>query len=165
MNNAVTQAEFARLIESSRSYVTQLKRAGRLVIDDAGKVMVAESIIKIKETADPAKDETMTTAGQAGASYASSRAVKEHYQSLLSKLEFERASGILVRKEDVVSAVADVVTTFRISLENFPFRVAPEIVGKDLEQTRALLRQLIREALKGMESLFDNRLKELGDAE
>lgn len=49
-------AEFARHIGVRPSYVTQLKREGRLVLSDDGKaVRAAESLARIQETRDPSK--------------------------------------------------------------------------------------------------------------
>lgn len=49
-------AEFARLAGFKRSYVTQLKTAGRLVLtDDGGQVRVVESLALIENTRDPAR--------------------------------------------------------------------------------------------------------------
>lgn len=49
-------AEFARHAGFKASYVTQLKREGRLVLSDDGKaVKAAESLARIQETRDPSK--------------------------------------------------------------------------------------------------------------
>lgn len=52
----VTQIEFARQQGWSRSYVTQLKAAGRLVMAD-GMVDVEASLALIDRTADPSRDQ------------------------------------------------------------------------------------------------------------
>lgn len=163
MSNAVSQAEFARLINASRSYVTQLKKAGRLVFTDGGLVLVNESKARIKESADPAKDGTINTIDQVGNSYAASRAVKERYQAMLSKLQYERESRILVLKSDVAASVADIVTRFRMASENLPFRASPELVGKDMDQVRAILKQHVFEILNDLAKGFDKALEELGE--
>ena len=163
MSNAVSQAEFARLINSSRSYITQLKKAGRLVLTDGGLVLVNESKTRIKESADPAKDGTINTIDQVGNSYAAARAIKERYQAMLSKLQYERESGILVLKSDVAASVADIVTRFRLASENLPFRVSPELVGKDLDQIRAILKQHVFETLNELARGFDKALEALGE--
>lgn len=52
----VSFAEFARIQGYTRSYVSQLKTANRLVLAlDKKRVLVTESIAKIKATSDPAK--------------------------------------------------------------------------------------------------------------
>jgi len=49
-------AEFARHAGFKPSYITQLKREGRLVLTDDGKaVKAAESLARIQETRDPSK--------------------------------------------------------------------------------------------------------------
>ncbi len=57
MVEAVTQVEFSRRLGVDKSYVTRLKQAGRLVMDDSGKVLVEESLRRIEETADPNRDD------------------------------------------------------------------------------------------------------------
>lgn len=52
----VTLRGFARILDKSPSYITELKGAGRLVLGDGGKVDVDASLALIRETADPAKD-------------------------------------------------------------------------------------------------------------
>ena len=163
MSNAVSQAEFARIINASRSYVTQLKKSGRLVLNSGGLVLVDESQAKIKDSADPSKDGTLKSIDQVGHSYAAARAVKERYQAMLAKLEYERSTGILVLKADVESAVSDIVTRFRLAAENMPFRAAPELVGQDLDRIRAVLKQHVFEMLTDLATGFDKQLEDMGE--
>jgi hypothetical protein len=52
----VSFTSFAKLINKSKSYVSQLKSANRLVLSEDGKrVLVEESKVRIKATSDPAK--------------------------------------------------------------------------------------------------------------
>jgi hypothetical protein len=56
LSEGVNFAEFAKLINKSKSYVSQLKTANRLVLSEDGKrVLVEESKTRIKATSDPAK--------------------------------------------------------------------------------------------------------------
>jgi len=51
-----TLAEFARLANRKRSYITELKATGRLAMTEDGKrVRVAESLARIEATRDPSK--------------------------------------------------------------------------------------------------------------
>lgn len=187
--NAVTQAEFARLIGVARSYVTALKKADRLVLNAIGNVLVEESRQRIIETADPNRDDVVqrwahargkAVEGEqeaddegdekdegrpAGHDYQKSRAQKEHYLAEQARIQFERDIGKLVEKSDVDAAVADVVTAFRQRLENMPHRTAPELVGKDLDAIRATLKQEIHAALADMEREFTKRLNQMGNDE
>lgn len=56
----LSQSSFARQQGWSPSYVTQLKREGRLVIGVGGLVDVENSLRRIAETADPSKDGVTT---------------------------------------------------------------------------------------------------------
>lgn len=175
---AVNQSEFARLMGWDRSYVTKLKKTGRLVLDDRGNVLVDASKKRIDETADPNRDDVKQRWGKErgddapqkqpdsiGNSYQQARAVKERYQALHAKLEYEEASGQLIKKADVDAAVADVVTMFRQSMEQIPYRTGPELVGKDLDKIRAILKQDVHAALSDMEREFSARLDRVSKAE
>lgn len=175
---AVNQSEFASLMGWDRSYVTKLKKSGRLVLDDRGNVLVEASKQRIEETSDPNRDDVKQRWGKErgndpapkqndsiGNSYQQARAVKERYQALHAKLEYEEASGQLIKKSDVDAAVADVVTMFRQAMEQIPFRTSPELVGKDLEAIRAILKQDMNAALSGMEREFTTRIERISKAE
>lgn len=51
----MTLSAFARHMDWPQSYVSKLKKAGRLVLDDNGQVLPAPSIARIKATSDPSK--------------------------------------------------------------------------------------------------------------
>lgn len=55
MTATADRATFASLAGFKPSYVTQLKKDGRLVLDPAGRILVVESLARIRETADPSK--------------------------------------------------------------------------------------------------------------
>lgn len=179
---AVTQAEFARIYGVGRSYVTALKKAGRLVLDERGQVLVEASIQRINETADPNRDDVAARwaaerqpvaateppeeePAPGGHDYQKSRAQKEHYLAEQARIQFERDISKLVEKSEVEAAVGDLVTAFRQALENLPHRTAPELVGKDLDQIRATLKQEVHGALADMEREFTKRLNQMGSEE
>jgi hypothetical protein len=174
----VSQAEFARMEGKARSYITALKTAGRLVMTADGKVDVEASRARIAGTSDPNRDdvskrwaETRATpeepsaADKIGSSYQAARAVKEKFSAMQAKLEYERAIGKVVEKSEVEGAIADVVTAFRQRLENMPHRIAPEIVGKDLDAIRATLKQEVFGALAEMEREFSKHIEQMGSEE
>lgn len=180
MNRFVNQSKFAEIIGVNRSYVTKLKRENRLVLDDSGRVLVEESKRRIKETADPNRDDVRqrwqeerggTDDDDSSAvedtvenhDYQRARAKKEHFLAERARLDYQREIGELVPIADMRMAVADVVTTFRQALEQLPYRTGPELVGKDLDGIRAVLRQDIRAALSDMERDFSKRLNQEGD--
>lgn len=185
MTNAVTQAEFARQIGVARSYVTALKKSGRLVLNAIGKVLVEESKKRIAETADPNRDDVAARHAEtrtsqtgnpendekpedetpAGHDYQKARAQKEHYLAEQARIDFEKSIGKLVERAEVSAAIEDVTSIIRQALENMPHRTAPELVGKDLDVVRATLKQEIHNALAEMEREFSKRIEQMGNEE
>lgn len=173
-----TQSEFARLIGVQKSYVTKLKEQGRLVMSADGKLVDVEaSKQRIQQTADPNRDDVSQRfekpkapdanrqAGDIGNSYQAARAVKEKYSAMQAKLEYERAIGKLVDKAEVQAVVEDVITQFRQGLENLPYRLAPELVGLDLDGIRAALKQEVFDSLAKMQRGFLRQMDEIGKLE
>lgn len=211
MTTVATQADFARRLGVSRSHVTGLKHAGRLVLTDNGLVDVDASIARIDATRDPNRDDvanrhaaarerlqattqpatpaaparhatdsrqhaTTQAASQPAPpesaphadpddsiSYQAARTVKERYAAKTAKLEYERAIGYLVERAAVEAAVEDIMTTVRQSLEQQPHRLAPLLIGKDLDAIRATLRQETAHILGAMVADFAARLAQLAD--
>ena len=179
----VSQAKFALLQGQSRSYITALKQAGRLVMV-GDKVNVEASRAKIAVTADPNRDDvaqrwaeqrpqpsavnpenSQNSADKIGNSYQAARAVKEKFAAMTAKLDYERAIGKLIERIAVESAIEDVTSVIRQALEQMPHRTAPELVGKDLDAIRATLKQEIHTALADMEREFTKRLNQMGGEE
>lgn len=186
MGRIVNQSKFAQIIGVDRSYVTRLKKHDRLVLDDDGYVLVDESIQRIKDTADPNRDDVVSRwKNERGVlapvvpvqstelppelaeddspeehSYQRARAKKEHFLAERARVDYLRDIGELVPIADMRAAVADVVTAFRQTLEQLPHRTGPELIGKDLDGIRATLKQDIRAALSDMEREFTKRLSE-----
>lgn len=81
MSRAVKQAEFARILGVSRSTVTRARQAGRLVIDERGRVLVDESLQRYHETAGGRTDVAERHAETRGAALPPAEAVEEDAQS------------------------------------------------------------------------------------
>jgi hypothetical protein len=170
----LNQTQFAKHLGVDRSRVTQLKQAGRLVFAENGRVDVEASEIKIKETADPNRDDVVarhaqargkdTQAGEIGqidieqaSTIKALKPKKEpkphdpNHKSLQAELEYKKTIGELVSLEDMKAAVADMVTTFRQELENMPHRLAPDLVAKDINLIRSMLKQEVHTVLANLE--------------
>lgn len=181
MSATVTQAEFARLIGVARSYITKLKTAGRIVLTEAGEVDVEASRLRISETADPNRDdvvirwaqqrgETSIQApamgdddedeGPRGSTYADARARKESAAADMAEMERDKMRGALIERAAVEAAVEDVMTAVRQSLEQQPHRIAPMLVGCDLDQIRATLKQEINSVLAAMVGDFRKAIQQ-----
>lgn len=179
-NQYVTQAEFARITGYSRSYVTNLKTAGRLVLNATGQVDVEASKSRIAETASMNRDDVAQRWGvqrrndeddgaglndepAAGHRFQSARASKEFYSAELARIEFERRCGKLIDKADTEDAIGEVFGILRQNLEQMPARLAPELVGKELDAIRAIIKKAVFNYLTEMSREFAKRLQELGE--
>lgn len=180
MDEHLTQSAFAQSRGWSRSHVTALKQAGRLVLAADGKVDVAASLARIEATKDPNRDDVAqrhaaaraekteatatpgATVGQpdVGMSYQAARAVKERYNALTAKLDYERESGKLVEAEAARRFAADLGSLFRNALENLPDRIAPEIapLSGSVDAARALLAERFEEILHDVATRIDRGL-------
>lgn len=166
-----------------KSYVTELKKAGRLVMTADGKhVKVTASINRIKETSDPNRDDVKsrhsTARGQDSKideigkpvkppkvksldeiSFSTGRAKEQHFKALQAELEYKKTIIELVNTKDMQAAVADVVTTFRQALENMPPRLASDLVGKDMDFIRASLKQECHSILANLSRDFNEKIE------
>lgn len=180
----LTQSAYARQLGVSRSYITKLKAEGRLVMTADDLVDVEKSNAKIDATRDPNRDDVAARHAEArqpaaakapapetdkvGNTYQAARAVKEKYAAMTAKLDYERASGQMIERAAVEAAVEDVMTVVRQSLEQQPHRVAPMLVGHDLDHIRATLKQENHSVLAEMVKEFGNRIRQMageGEAE
>jgi len=173
-----TPAAFARRLGCARSYITQLKHDGRLVLSADGKVIqVAESIARIAATKDPSRaararqpeEPAQPPAGQgtstddeAGTSdFQSARARTEHYKSLQAKADYEKSIGVLVESDAVRNATAEVGQAVRRALERIPDDLAPLLVGiEDETRIRTLLAEHVESALENLSAGLTNLLKD-----
>mgnify|MGYP000119512198 FL=1 len=170
-DRAVTLKQFARLLDVSPGYVTELKQAGRLVLDAAGRVQVDASKARIAETADPAKDGVRarhaaardgggdhhphpasgghsgadSAPGSVGSTYQASRAVKERYLALDAKRAYEEAIGKLVDIATVEMALKQAATRCRLRLESLGAVLGPALV---MVTDEAVARERIDDAVE-----------------
>lgn len=175
--------EFAAHLGVRPSYITALKKDGRLVLSDDGKrVRVAESLVRIEATRNPARADVAdrhaarrgaalpaalpTDSGGAGQGdgadgdtenipYQESRAVKELYLSLAAKRDYEISIGKLLPVADVTADIASAVTTLRARLEVLPDVLAPVLIGESDEgRLRNLIADEIERALADLAAGF-----------
>lgn len=168
--------EFARILGGVKpGYVSQLKRDGRLVLDDDGKrVRVAESLQRIADTRDPSKagvaarhaaaraaelGASTPTAPEAadpaddaldglGRTFHEARARREHYQALEAKRAYEVAIGKVIDAREVANVVSAAMVTLRTRFESLPDLLAPQLIGlQDEARARALLAEAMEHAL------------------
>lgn len=165
-------AEFARHAGFKASYVTQLKREGRLVLTDDGKaVKAAESLARIQETRDPSKAAVAARHAAARAStaasseppappadsaddepdagllvrhdYQTARAKREHISAEIAELEFRKLAGELIEVSALRPALAGAVATLCAALDRIEHDVVPVLVGLDEEAMRVQIRDYV----------------------
>lgn len=171
----MTQTEFARALGVNKSYVTRLKQAGRLVLDDSGMVAVAESKRRIRETESPHRDDVRARHAAArggaaadagdkvGATFQQARAVKERYLALQAKADYERGIGKLVETDAVRHAGADLGAHLRTTLENLPHQLAPELAAiADPARIQALLAERMELVLNEIAERIAERVRKMG---
>lgn len=160
-----TQAEFAAIANVRPSYVTALKKAGRLVLDADGKVRVAESLARIEATRDPAKaavaarhaeargaavpaphvDEPGPEPEPTTAGFQHWRERNEKAKALAAERENAIAEGKLMAADDVAAQVSHAMTVLRNSLERLPDILGPQLAA---EQSESRCRGLVAEAVE-----------------
>lgn len=167
--------EFASIIGCKPSYVTELRKAGRLVLTDNGRrVVVADSIRLIEETRDPSKAgvaarhrkkrEEASSGGGGGSSdvpaatgrdslgdsiggsvYQNARAVRERFLALAAKRDYEQSMGKLMSIPEIAAVASTVVVSFRSRMEAMAPQLAPQLA---IEKSEAGCMVLLAEAIE-----------------
>lgn len=181
---------FARLQGVAPSYVTKLKHSGRLVLDEAGKVRVAESLALIAETRGSRVDLSARHAaarapGIVGTTAEVSeqgkgektpprprtegderlidaRLRKESAQADQEEMKAKAMAGNLIPREDVDAAMKFVGGAVRAALEVFPDQTAPLVATiSDLAEINEVLTQACRDVLHSIGGAIERQTKEL----
>lgn len=171
-----TQSEFAGIIGVHKSHITRLKQQGRLVIVGSGKaarVDVFASQLRLAETEGGRDDVAARFAAESGqeATNAPSekrvdaQSRKEAAQADLAEMERDKMRGLLIEREQVEQALADIVAYARQGIENLPHRVAAQLVGKDFDQIITTLKQEVIAMMGDMHREAGKRLAELTSQE
>jgi hypothetical protein len=173
----LNQTQFAKTIGKSKGYISMLKASGRLVMTEDGKLVDVEASIKlIADTADQNRDDVaarheaerlarknkkaieVPAEDLQKVKFSEGRAKEQHFKALQAELDYKKTIGELVSKQEMQMAVTDMVMTFRQSIENLPHRISADLVGKDVDVIRGLLRQEITSALNELQSNCKKKL-------
>ena len=149
--NLITQSEFARQIGCDRSWVSKLKREGRLVLRD-GKVDAAASRAKMAATAagtraDVAQrheDYRAAPPSQEGESNSGSRAAAQARldwaKARRAELELKELEGRLIDVGSARHLVSDAFLHLRTEIENTADLLAPELSAEtNADRVHAIL--------------------------
>lgn len=164
---------FCARINVKRSYGTQLKKEGRLVLTPDGKgVLVEASIARIEATRDPSKAGVAARhAAERGAtadtghqgdpeepddtpspdpaqySYQSSKAKREHWAAEREHAAYRKEAGELIERSVHVAAFAALGATVRAKLEAWAAILPPQLVGRDESAIGALIADQVAQVL------------------
>ena len=150
-----TQSEFAALLGKDKSYVSRLKKNGRLVMvqtEEGERVDVEASKSRLAASADPSRTpqvgEGNAPAKTHHTSYNDARTRNELAKAQNAELDLAVKMGTLVNADEASLFAADLAATFRGALEVLPDRLAPELVPlNETETIRALLVESFEQVL------------------
>jgi hypothetical protein len=170
----MSQSDFAKHIGATRGYITQLKSAGRLVMEGT-KVSVEASVQRIAETQDPSKagvaerhqqeraqkqDPFDAVAGKTGGSYQQAKTMREKYNGLMAKVAYEKEIGLLLDADEARAAVSSGDAIIRNRLEALPDMLAPQLAAESDEQKiRSLLMDQVEYLLSDLSRIFNGMAK------
>lgn len=178
----MSKRQFAAHIGCKPSYITELHKAGRLVMSADGKqVDVAASLLSINATRDPSKAgvagrhaaqrgtpvrtspvaapvEPPDEGDDLGAhsyDYQASRAKKEHWQAAAAQDEYLKAAGKLSEATRVKASFAHAGATLRSRLEGWVSSLPPQLAQRDEAAIRMTLDDAVRALLSDLADIFD----------
>lgn len=153
----VTLSDFARQKRVSLDAVTKAIKDGRLresVVKTQGRyprLLPDVAMREWGENTSPAlqRNQEPADTGDAPASFAESRAKREHYQAELARLELEAKQGALIPADDVKKQAFTAARQVRDQMLNLPDRLAAELAAcSDQFEVHRLLTGEIRKALE-----------------
>ncbi len=124
----LTQRAYASHRGVSHKAVQKAIAAGRISTLPDGRI---DSDAADREWETNTRERVDRDEGEFGASqYSKARAVREHYQARLAKLEYEQKVGSLVSKDEVQIATYNMTRQFRDAMLNIPDRVAAMLAAE-----------------------------------
>ncbi len=152
----LTQKEYARRRGWSKQYVNQLVKQGRIPLQN-GRIDVAAADAAIAGSRDPSRSpqSPSTVSGEPFATpravpptgaipgtegtFTKARTVREHFRALREKMEFEAATGELVRRREVEDMAYEIGVMFRQHM----MRAAESIGGELARRLKVDEREVI----------------------
>jgi hypothetical protein len=133
---------YSRHRDCALSAVQKAIKTGRITVQPDGKIDAAQADIQwarntekhappVTQRGQQDDDDGGAMAGSFGGSqYTKARAVREHYQARLTKIEFEERVGKLVSKDEVEVAAFNKFRQFRDHMLNIPDRIAAMVAAE-----------------------------------
>lgn len=150
---ACNQVDFGRLHGWGKSYVTALKKDGRLVFNDEGLVLVQASLDRIKGSSGAPERAAPAVQGKV---YSEAQDRERHYSAELKRLEYERETLKVRSAEEVASVVSDAGALIRTTIEGWRDRMPPQLaaLGADEQRIHAFLGEECQHLLHRMAERF-----------
>lgn len=159
---AMTLSEFARHLGCSPANVTRLKKAGRLVLTDGGRVDVDGSLWRLAETQGGQTSQADLAPPKATAwkhpehDYQFHRARREHFMALMKEKEVREMRAKLVDVTAVREAIEESNNEVRVILRAFPETVAAKIASTSDEcQIKEILEAGVHDLLQRLADRLD----------
>ena len=177
-----TTAEFADVLGTSDSYVRRLKREGKLVVDDQGRIVVAASVAKLGRVLDPARGGDRSGKAKAPATmpaptgygdgaerdrlnYNIQAAREKLAAAQLRELELGREAGALVLRSERDAAEFGRARAAREALLSLPDKCASRCkAAPDVASVYAILMEECRRICRDMATLPDAEADQGADA-
>ena len=138
--NIVTKGEYADLKGVSKSRVSQWAKAGRLVLTDDGRVMVAESDARLALTSSPrgaskarSSSTTRPSSTLLDAAYEARQidnARRARAEAEIAEMKAVRARGELVRTVDVIGEAETCAGIIARQLDQFPYQIYARLAAE-----------------------------------
>ena len=159
----MTQAEYARHRRKSRQYISQLAKAGVLVMR-GGKIDVraTDTVLDDKPvdeaheptagaTAPPSRLASDSLPQAGGASFGQARTIEMVFRAKLRRLEFETKQARLIEAEAVRKTVAEAVRAIRDGILALPDRLSTVLAAEsDPKKVHVILKAELTRELEGL---------------
>lgn len=144
--------ESLALIEESRD-LSKIGVVERHENERAEKATQRESVEN--PSAPIGSNEIVSINGKAGSVYQHSKALREKYNALNAKLDYDKAIGKVLDADDVAKVVLNAATIVRSRLENMPDRYAPQFAAEqDPQRIKSIFIDAIENVLQEMSRQF-----------
>lgn len=138
-----TQKELSVLINLSPKRIRELRQAEGIFIPD-GKTKKYNLPVCIKEYV---QYRIRSEAPSGNADYEKERAEHEQAKKEITKLKLRKLRRELHESADVEAVVGDMLVRFRSKLLSLPMKVAPLIIGLDVNEVLKIIKREVNETL------------------
>lgn len=168
----VTQTDAAKALGVTQSAISRLVKRGKLPAID-GRIHLPTARAVLAQNLDPSRSKILKQGierrelqmetvehGTPVVDYTAAKAIREHYEGLRAKLEYERRCGELVERAAVERAAAHIGRMTRDTLLSIPARVASDLAT--VSDARLLEERLAGEIRKVLDDIAKTAAQDVG---